>query len=797
MSGVPMIEINNPHDPDYGKSSTDKLLEICEYRTVQEIDTTQDGEQLKETVEVTSTTLHPTRATATRVQKQMQRLLSSETGTFSKLGSLELETSGVGIVNRSEANETSAVSCEAPMTKEHLGFLTETQGKVSYSTVKDSMCPILRPAFPSSATSEKSTLDNISGGWSPVTSGVPQGSVLGLVMFLIYVNEMPGIITSTATSFADDTKIYQQIHNIDDSIALQIDLTTLDLWADRWQMKFNSTKCEVMRITHNKDKKSTRYNISSRTVLRNVSNYKDLGVIMSSDLKWSKHVEQIVHKANKVVKWDGDFVKKGKHSSSDSTEAMPSHIFPGAAERVPLETRGDSRGTWKNLKWLLGNGSKSSSATACTANEAKDKCNTFNSFFVSCAEDLRSIHRSTARSFSKWLPQIVRPEKFNLRKITVTEVRKALKDLKQKKATGVDGIPSRLLKDGSDALAYPLSLIFNLTIQQNVIPAEWKKAKVTPLHKSGSKDDPRNYRPISVLPVVSKVLERLIHKQLASFFDDHNLLCKLQSGFRRMHSTETAVTYFADEILLNMDKGLVTGSVFIDLAKAFDTVDHDILLRKLEYYGICEESLLWFKDYFTGRKQFVQIDSHSSEELAITSGVPQGSILGPLLFIVYINDLPRCVKHCSVNMYADDTVLYLAGPTVDNLTFYFNQDLQCLSEWLEDNNLVLNVSKTKTLGERNLIMEDRGFTIQKLLDPLGVTVNIPSFLDGKEQLDKEDVVMSQTIASVRIYVERSIARIKKFKVLNTEIPLNLNGTIKQIWTVACLLCNFMDPLIKQ
>ena len=218
---------------------------------------------------------------------------------------------------------------------------------------------------------------------------------------------------------------------------------------------------------------------------------------------------------------------------------------------------------------------------------------------------------------------------------------------------------------------------------------------MTPLHKSGSKDDLRNYPTISVLPVVSKVLERLIHKQLASFFDDYNLLCKLQSDFRRMHSTETAVTYFADEIFMSMDKGLVTGSVFIDLAKAFDTVDRDILLRKLEYYGICDESLPWFKNYFKGRKQFVHIDSQSSEELAITSGVPQGSILGPLLFIVYINDLPRCVKHFSVNMYGDDTVLYLAGPTVDNLTFYINQDLQCLSEWLEDNNLVLNVSKTK------------------------------------------------------------------------------------------------------
>ena len=359
------------------------------------------------------------------------------------------------------------------------------------------------------------------------------------------------------------------------------------------------------------------------------------------------------------------------------------------------ETREDSRGTWKNLEQLLGNGSKNSSAAARKANETRDKCNTFYRFFVSCAEDLRSIHRSSARSFSKWRPQIDRPEKFSLRKITVSEVSKTPKDLKPKKDTDVDGIPSRLLKDGSDALASPLSVIFNLTIQQNVVPAEWKKAKVTPLHKSGSKDDPRNYRPISVLPVVSKVLERLIQKQLASFFDDHNLLCKSQSGFRRMHSTETAVTYFAAEILMNMDKGLVTGSVFIDLAKAFDTVDHDILLRKLEYYGICDESLPWFKNYFTGRKQFVHIDSQSSEELAITSGMPQGSILGPLLFIVYRNDLPRCVKHCSVNMYADDTVLYLAGPIVDNLTFYINQDLQCLSEWLEDNNLVLNVSKTK------------------------------------------------------------------------------------------------------
>ena len=125
------------------------------------------------------------------------------------------------------------------------------------------------------------------------------------------MNDIPDIITSTAKLFADNTKIYQQINNVEDSIALQIDLTTLDLWVDRWQMKFNPTKCEVMRILHNKDKRSTRYNILG-TELRNVSNYKDLGVIIASDLKWSKHVEQIVHKANRVLgllKWHSRWQK--------------------------------------------------------------------------------------------------------------------------------------------------------------------------------------------------------------------------------------------------------------------------------------------------------------------------------------------------------------------------------------------------------------------------------------------------------------------------------------------------------
>ena len=133
--------------------------------------------------------------------------------------------------------------------------------------------------------------------WSPVISGVPQGSILGPIMFPIYVNEIPNIITPTSKLFADDTKIYRQINKMEDSIALKSDLTALDLWADRWQVKFNPSKCEVMRITHNKDKSTTRYQVSG-TELRNVFNYKDLGVIMANDLSWTKHVNETVHKAN-------------------------------------------------------------------------------------------------------------------------------------------------------------------------------------------------------------------------------------------------------------------------------------------------------------------------------------------------------------------------------------------------------------------------------------------------------------------------------------------------------------------
>lgn len=165
---------------------------------------------------------------------------------------------------------------------------------------------------------------------------------------------------------------------------------------------------------------------------------------------------------------------------------------------------------------------------------------------------------------------------FEIRDISECEVKEALKYLNVKKSIGADGIPSRLLKGGAGVLVSPLTELFNMTVKCSKIPREWKKARVVSMHKSCKKDEPTNFRPISILPAVSKILERLIQRQLVAYLDQFKILCKTQSGFRKYHSTETVVTHFVDEILMNMDRRLITGTVFVDFSKAFDTMLHSI-----------------------------------------------------------------------------------------------------------------------------------------------------------------------------------------------------------------------------
>ena len=280
--------------------------------------------------------------------------------------------------------------------------------------------------------------------------------------------------------------------------------------------------------------------------------------------------------------------------------------------------------------------------------------------------------------------------------VYLKDLLKILKELKTSKSAGYDNIPASLIKEGAEELAAPLLHLINSSLRESVFPTSEKCAKITPVYKSGERTKMDNYRPISVLPVLSKVLEKVVHKQIYEYLETNKLLSPNQFGFRRSRSTQHAVTYFSDYVRKHMDDGEYTGAVFVDLKKAFDTVDHGRLLSKLPSYGIKGKELSWFESYLFDRKQFVSMENSSSERKSVVCGVPQGSLLGPLLFVLLINDIDLQLKHCSILLYADDTVIFTADKNCKVIEERLNNDLNKIANWFSDNNLIINLKKGKT-----------------------------------------------------------------------------------------------------
>ena len=287
--------------------------------------------------------------------------------------------------------------------------------------------------------------------------------------------------------------------------------------------------------------------------------------------------------------------------------------------------------------------------------------------------------------------------RFEFRMISPDDLVNVMAKFKKSNGFGVDGISSFFLKIGMPVLAPVLCDIFNWSLASGTFPHNWKIARVSPIYKDGNIEDRSNYRPISVLPVISRLFEKIIFDQMYKYFVANKLFFSDQSGFRALHSVLTCLLKCTNDWYMNFDKGLYTGVIFIDLKKAFDTVDHDILIAKLCHYGVAGKELDWFKSYITDRKQCCKVNGHVSKLQDIKCGVPQGSCLGPLLFLIYVNDLPFALDRTRATMYADDTSISYSSRSVTDLTQVINADLDSIRLWLEGNKLSLNVAKTQSM----------------------------------------------------------------------------------------------------
>jgi hypothetical protein len=290
----------------------------------------------------------------------------------------------------------------------------------------------------------------------------------------------------------------------------------------------------------------------------------------------------------------------------------------------------------------------------------KDIAEELNNFYANIGIDLsNAINYNGTKNIDSFL-QNKTEQRFKFHPVSDEDVKRFIGKIKPKSSSGHDNITSKLLLQMSPTIHPILKVIINQSLATGIVPKNMKIAKVIPVYKGKNSDIHNfgNYRPISLLPAFSKVLEKVVHSQLYTYLNVNRLLNDNQYGFRPFHSTEYAAIHLVDRLNESLRNKNIPFAVFIDLSKAFDTLDHDILTKKLEYYGIAGTEITWFKNYLGDRKQYVKYNNVTSPFAKIKTGVPQGSVLGPLLFLIYINDISEATKALDDVLFADDTSLY-------------------------------------------------------------------------------------------------------------------------------------------
>ena len=430
----------------------------------------------------------------------------------------------------------------------------------------------------------------------------------------------------------------------------------------------------------------------------------------------------------------------------------------------------DIKKIWQGIKGIINIRTKDQGSPNCIEvnkeliTDNKQICNEYNNYFSNVADNILKKNKTPMlKTFDKYLKNR-NSSSFAFEPCTPNEVFLIIASFNPSKGTGPNGIPTEILKMINFAICSPLSKIINICIRTGVHPDKLKLAHVIPIFKKGSRLLVSNYRPISLLSNINKIFEKIMHKRIYSFLEKFKLLYQLQFGFRSKYSTSHALIHMTEAIRQALDSGYVTCGIFVDFQKAFDTVNHEILLKKLDHYGFRGSVNDWFRSYLTNRKQKVVINGFESESRPLLHGVPQGSVLGPILFLIYINDLHHCIKYCRTYHFADDTNLLNISKDYKTLQRQVNYDLFNLHKWLTANKISLNEGKTELIFFRksgpapvlNIKLHGKRLRPSKFVKYLGIYVD--EFLSGEthcEELVKKLNRGNGMLAKARHFVPHS------------------------------------------
>ena len=435
----------------------------------------------------------------------------------------------------------------------------------------------------------------------------------------------------------------------------------------------------------------------------------------------------------------------------------------------------DLRNTWRGIKSLIhlkNNKTTNFDALLINNKETTDPneiANGFNNYFTNIAKNLQSTIHHPQKTFNDYLHN--KSEKsFFVKPTTKFEIIDIINGNLNNKACGPNSIPCKIMVIIKDTIAEPLAEILNLSFTTGIYIDKLKISRVIPIYKEkGDKFLSENYRPISLLSNINKIYEKVMHNRLYSFLEEQGSIYENQFGFRKNHSTTHALIDLTENIRKAIDNNQFACGIFIDLQKAFDTVDHTILLKKLEHYGIRGVANDWFRSYLTNRKQYVSILGSESQPSIIEFGVPQGSVLGPLLFLLYINDLHKAIKYSKTRHFADDTNILIHNNSLKQVKKYLNLDLRQLCTWLKANKISLNRSKTELIIFRHpnkqinydLKIKINGKHLQPTNSVKYLGIYLDPFLNWSVQTDSLSVKLSRAtgmLSKIRHYVSKTTLR---------------------------------------